>query len=86
MKPSHLWESKRDEIVDSQDDAMRFLIASRNLDFVAGEMKEIDYEESDIDITEYNRWIIIRSLLFTHSEKNACRIYTGCIPICKIYK
>jgi hypothetical protein len=48
--------------------------------------RKIDYEESDIDIIEYNHGIVIRQLLFTHPEKNARGIHTGGISVFKIYK
>ena len=47
---------------------------------------EIDYEESDINITEYSNGIATGTILFICPEKNAYGIYTGCIPIRQIYK
>jgi len=34
----------------------------------------------------YNHGIIVRPLLFTHPEKNALGIYSGCVLICQINK
>jgi hypothetical protein len=47
---------------------------------------EIDYEKTDIDITEYSHGIVIGALLFTCPEKNAYGICTGFVSICRIFK
>jgi len=76
LKSNHLWRSETGEMVDSLDEAMRFLVEKRNLVCVEGKIEEKNYEESffnSSDIPDFNR--AIEKVFKAKEEKTRVAIF-----------